>query len=83
MMVVIFFSFFHPAKIEVQKPLQRFNRHFFCNADIFATARVEQQISPPNNWNLLFLGGGNPNMFFFIPKMGEDEPILMNIFQFG
>ena len=30
------------------------------------------------------LGGGNSNIFFmFNPKIGEDEPILTNIFQRG
>ena len=30
------------------------------------------------------LGGGNPNIFgIFTPKIGEDEPILTNIFQMG
>ncbi len=32
----------------------------------------------------LFLGGGNSNIFgMFIPKIGEDEPILTNIFSDG
>ena len=32
----------------------------------------------------LQLGGGNSNIFgFFTPKLGEDEPILTNIFQRG
>ncbi len=29
------------------------------------------------------LGGGNSNIFFFTPKIGEDEPNLTNYFQMG
>ena len=33
--------------------------------------------------NFPFLGGGNSNIFMFIPKFEEDEPILTSIFQDG
>ena len=29
------------------------------------------------------VGGGNSDIFMFIPKIGEDEPILTHIFQMG
>jgi len=33
---------------------------------------------------IVILGGGNSNIFgIFIPKFGEDEPILTDIFQMG
>ena len=58
------------------------SKHFpsLCELEEIYDGTVPQN----HDGTLASLGGGNSNIFgMFTPKIGEDEPILTNIFQRG